>query len=380
MNTFAHPLVLVVDDQRESYDAVRLVAKGEGWNAEWIDCGEAALDFLKERIPDLVLLDVSLPGIDGLEVCRSIRQLPYGKNIPIVMITGWSHQEMLYKCFEAGADDFISKPLEHYELLPRARTQIISYRRLRDLRSAVERHETLIRILRKTISRSVPHELRTPLAGIAMPMELLLAEGEEMDWSTAKELLEVMNESVERLDRLVTRFSTYLEVETLRHRIDEGRNYPYVCEEIMLSDYVYRVARECAESHQRVDDLRLSGCPKDVRVKIFPFHFERALFELVDNACKFSPQGHPVSVTLEVEKDSVRLVISDRGKGIDEAQFSSAGAYVQFDRDYHEQQGSGLGLAIARGVADLYGGRLTLRRDDSEEIGSCIVFELPYGS
>ena len=113
--------ILVVDDDDALAEMIGLVLAQEGFNAVFCENGSRAFETFMRSTPDLVLLDLMLPGMNGIEVCQQIRR---SSNVPIIMLTAKSDTEDVVKGLEAGADDYIAKPFKHAELLARIRTRL----------------------------------------------------------------------------------------------------------------------------------------------------------------------------------------------------------------------------------------------------------------
>lgn len=113
--------ILVVDDDDALAEMIGLVLAQEGFNAVFCENGARAFETFMRSTPDLVLLDLMLPGMNGIEVCQQIRR---SSNVPIIMLTAKSDTEDVVKGLEAGADDYIAKPFKHAELLARIRTRL----------------------------------------------------------------------------------------------------------------------------------------------------------------------------------------------------------------------------------------------------------------
>jgi len=116
-----HPVVLVVDDDVALSEMLQIVLRQEGFETVWCGRGDRAVDAFRRNRPDVVLLDIMLPGGDGVEVCRTIRA---ESGVPIVMLTARSDTIDVVKGLEAGADDYVSKPFKVQELVARLRTRL----------------------------------------------------------------------------------------------------------------------------------------------------------------------------------------------------------------------------------------------------------------
>ena len=117
------PLILVVDDLAQNVRLLEAVLSPKGFRVAAASSGEQALDVLSKERPDVVVLDILMPGMDGYEVCRRIRQDPGTAFLPVIMITASGEEEKI-RAIEAGADDFVSKPFDQAELLARVRCLI----------------------------------------------------------------------------------------------------------------------------------------------------------------------------------------------------------------------------------------------------------------
>lgn len=116
--------ILLVDDKPENFDVVQVLLHGEGYELNYAASGQRALDRLEYYLPDVILMDAMMPEMDGLETCRQIKANPKWRNIPIIMVTALSSKQDLARCLDAGANDFISKPIDKTELRARVRSMV----------------------------------------------------------------------------------------------------------------------------------------------------------------------------------------------------------------------------------------------------------------
>jgi diguanylate cyclase len=127
--------ILVVDDEPTNFDAIEILLVQANYHLIYVDNGYGALSYLAEHQPDAVLLDVMMPGVDGIEVCRQIKANPIWKHIPVIMVTALNTKEDLAECLEAGADDYISKPVNGIELRSRIRSMLRLEKQYKDIQS-----------------------------------------------------------------------------------------------------------------------------------------------------------------------------------------------------------------------------------------------------
>lgn len=139
--------LLVCDDDSRVRGLLGRLLASHGFSVRTADCGEHALEEISHNTPDLLLLDVTMPGLSGFEVCRRIRKMPEGELLPIVLITGLPDADSRIRGLESGADEFVSKPFEHAVLLARIRALL----RVKHLTDQLERTENVIFTLARTV-------------------------------------------------------------------------------------------------------------------------------------------------------------------------------------------------------------------------------------
>ena len=162
--------ILVVDDEPLNFDVLEALLDGEGYELHYASSGQEALDGMAIFKPDLVLLDVMMPDLDGIEVCRRIKAIPEWQMVPIIMVTALSEKEDLARCLGEGANDFLSKPVNPLELRARVQSMLRIKQQYDIIKSLSQHQEATIGLLdsglkelRGNVVKSLPHELNTPL-------------------------------------------------------------------------------------------------------------------------------------------------------------------------------------------------------------------------
>ncbi|MBE9108936.1 EAL domain-containing protein [Nodosilinea sp. LEGE 07298] len=133
--------ILIVDDDPNNFDVIEALLDAQGYQLHYTSTGEAAIAALDALEPDLILLDVMMPGLDGFEICRRIKASPTWATLPVIMVTALSEKQDLARCFSAGANDFISKPINRLELIARVRSMLLlreQYRQLETFNAQLE--------------------------------------------------------------------------------------------------------------------------------------------------------------------------------------------------------------------------------------------------
>ena len=118
------PSILVIDDEPNNFDVIEALLNSPDYVLHYVADGKDAINQLDILQPDLILLDVMMPNTDGIEVCHLIKNMPLWESVPIIMVTALSSKQDLARCLEAGADDFISKPVSGLELRARVRSML----------------------------------------------------------------------------------------------------------------------------------------------------------------------------------------------------------------------------------------------------------------
>ena len=343
--------VLVIDDEPMTLDVVCYILETHGFRVVRADDGWMGLELARAEHPDLVLCDVVMPRLDGYAVLHTLRAEPETSAIPFILLTGEAGPAQRRRGMEAGADDYLSKPVAPQELLNAVRA------RLAKAEAFERRLDGELSQLRDSITRFFPHELLSPLTTILGFSGLLSHQGELLDRSEVKEAGDRIHAAALRLRRMAGNILMMAELD-LQDTAGTPRPPVRTEGEKVIGD----AARTAAERWGREEDLLL-----EIGELCLPWteaHLSKAVEELVDNACKFSPARTRVHVMLQPADAGIELVVADQGRGMTPEQVRGVGAYLQFDRREIEQQGSGLGLALVKRLTERAGGTLDIAPND----------------
>ena len=365
--------MLVVDDQSTHRAILAELVLGIDAAAEVVTCAEPAeaLARAEQGPADLVLVDYSMPGMDGIELVCRLRRLPGYAHVPIVMVTMHDARELRYAALDAGATDFLTKPLDVRECRARCRNLLALglQQRALERRSHAERAgraqlEEVNRDL-ASFAHTVSHDLRAPLRHIASYV------GRIADTAAVREDAEAL--------RLVARARAA--ALRLRAMVDEllriaqlGRR-PLQPARIDLERLVAELRDELAAGlGARRVEWRIGALPA---VHADPTLLRLALQNLLDNALKFSACRDPARVELSAElgPGRVTLCVRDNGVGFDSAQ--AAGLFDAFVRLHCEAEfpGTGVGLAHVKRIVERHGG--TVRAESQPGSGAAFFLVLP---
>ena len=370
--------ILAVDDNPANLEVLSDYLTEFGFTVLLKQDGGKALELLQRKLPDLILLDILMPGLDGFETCHRLKQNPDTKDIPVIFMSALTDTVDKIKGFELGAVDYITKPFQYEEVLARVKAHLTIQHLQRDLQrknhelqELLERERKIQEDLRLNLSITLPHELRTPLSTILGFAQLLMNQTALLEPAKIVRYAQGIYEGGERLHHLVENALLYANLKLLRYTPHEKRVWQSEMT-VEAMPLIMAIARKKAAKVRREDDLILELSPACIRIS--PDNFEKILFELLDNAFKFSEPGTPVGIKTTVNGHLCILSISDQGHGMTNEQIARIGAYMQFERKRHEQQGTGLGLIICYLLAQLEGGVLSIDSKIGQGTTVSIVF------
>lgn len=359
--------ILVIEDDNAIRDTVTDVLEFAGYSVLKAANGIAGLELAQLEVPDLILCDIMLPGLDGYGVKLALNNAPRASSVPFIFITARTTREDMRQAMTLGADDYLTKPFSSRELLDVVATRLARYEQI-----AVSR-VTDLEALREYINLTLPHELRTPLTSILGYLAMARDGVDTVDGDAMRGMLDQIERSSMRLHHLIERYMGYAQLRLASSNPELIAALREVGEEMPLGLVLRHVADGQAELMGRRADLEMDVQPGVTA--IVGEHFERLATVLLENAFKFSLPGTPVVITGLPQPPLYVITIRDRGRGMTAEQIRRVGANVQFERRTYEQQGVGLGLAIANQIVQIYGGSLAL--DSTPGEGTTARLTLP---
>jgi signal transduction histidine kinase len=368
--TVKEQTILIVDDEEQNRVLLEDLLSSHGYRVVTAADGAQGLAAVKAESPDLILLDVMMPGQDGFEVCRQVKADPATWFIPVVLVTALSEREDRIRGIEAGADDFLSKPIHRWELLTRTKS-LLRVKGLRDdLQTSYEQLKKLEE-LRDRLIHLLVHDLKGPLTSLLLGADLLIShEGdpvEEKHW----ELLRRMRQQIEYLTDMV---QSLLDIA----RMEEGQ-LPLRVEALEAGDLVGNAAAELGVLYASKGVSLHAQVPSGLP----PVHgdrrlLKRVLLNLLKNALDHTPVRGQVTVGVQPEStESLAIWVQDTGVGIPRAFHEKI--FEKFGqvevRETHERRGTGLGLTFCRLAVEAHGGRIWVESEEGK--GSRFAFTVP---
>lgn len=346
--------VLIVDDNSDIVRVMQRILAAEGYDISTAADGDAALKLARERAPDLILLDVMIPKIDGMQVCRELKKGPPTNGTMIILVTGRGSLEHLVQGFQAGADDYIPKPFHIPELLARTRSALRIKRLTDDL---AERNRQLMKSQKDLVQKEkmatigllasgIAHEFNNIMAGICGYAQLA-----RKDAKYRETLVDVAMTQTERAFELTRSLSA-----CNRANIDEARSNV----KAVAQGALCLVAKEVQNSGVQVT----AEVDASLAVKMSPGQLQEVILNLVINALQATGNENGRIVVRAMPSDRaamVRIEVSDNGIGIPEENLGRI-----FDPFFTtkgplgggSQPGTGLGLTVCYNLIQSHGGEI----------------------
>ncbi len=368
--------ILVVDDVQSNVLLLKALLGREGFNIVYAMNGAEALEKVKIEHPDLVLLDVMMPDMDGFEVAGRLKVEPEQAEIPIIFLTALNDSASVVKGFQLGANDFISKPFRREELLIRVEHQLslVDARRI-ILRQTEELRKTIAG--RDKLYSVIAHDLRSPMASIKMLCNtIMMSIDPKAVPKDVFEMLEMTNRTAEEVFSLLDNLLKWT-----KSQLGKLSNVPQSVDVVGLVEGVIEVFNPIAESKSIV--LALNSSVEFVNVIVDIEMIKSVVRNLLSNAIKFSHKDTTITIQVEIRNvpdssdQEVVITVCDKGCGIKEEDqpklLNEATHFTTFGTN--SEEGSGLGLLLCKDFVSKNHGKLWFT--SQEGVGSNFSFSLP---
>ncbi|HVI59493.1 MAG TPA: hybrid sensor histidine kinase/response regulator [Luteimonas sp.] len=353
--------ILVVDDQPANLRVVSALLSRHGYEVLTADSGEEALAIASEQAPDLMLLDMIMPGMDGFALLEQIKQRPELLRLPVVFLTAAHDRELLLRAFDTGAVDYVTKPFMPEELLARVNAHV-GLKQTRDRLERVARE-------RQELVNLVAHDLKNPLTSVLFASDILVNNGARPE--RIPRYLEMIHESARDALGYIKR---YLEAQATHVLARQG---PAEAAAPLPDVLVWLSQRYGLQLEGRGVQLRVQAPAQCSPVAIDALVLRQVTENLVSNAMKYAPESD-IEVSVRGSAPGFwQVVVEDRGPGI--PSMRQRDLFKPFSRlseaDPAQGMSSGLGLSLARQIVANAGGQLWY--EDREGGGARFVIELP---
>ncbi len=342
--------ILVVDDDKRNLVIMKHMLE-DSFEIKTAESGEKAWEIMSGFIPDIILLDIMMPGMDGYELSKKVKEDNQLRFVKIILVSGKSSLDSRLKGYEYGADDYITKPFETDELLAKIRV----YLNLK--------HFEEVDSLKNSFLSLISHETKTPISQILGYSELLLGtrlSDEQRAWIQV--IVQSAHLLLENSDKIL-----------LLSQLKKGmpiNKEPYPIKDILTSLIDNNDPRA---SNQKIS-FKLIGTGN------FEIHTDTQLFKkslqfIVDNALRFSPEGSIISINYKLKNELCQINISDQGSGITDNPVSKVFKEFAVNNILHHTEGLRISLAISKAIVEAHGGTLTAK--NNPDSGATFQFQIP---
>jgi two-component system, sensor histidine kinase and response regulator len=367
-------LILIVDDQPENLQILGNILGIYNYKKALANNGFEALEVAEKVRPDLILLDIMMPNMDGYEVCERLKLNPITADIPVIFLTAKSQDEDIIHGFEKGGVDYITKPFKQNELLVRIKTHI-------DLKKSHDlikfQNEALVKLNqdKSELMSITAHDLKNPLQVMVGFSKLLEENTEQFTSVEIKEIAKDIKDAGESMFRII---SDLLDL----NAVEEGA-VSFNLEKFNINDLIRSI----------IDQYRHAAKDKDISIELLrtpqlyiesdPGRIAQIFDNLISNALKFSPMGKKIFITTDLvtqehsRKKRVQVRVKDEGPGIAPEDFEKL--FVKFARlrakPTNNENSTRLGLSIVRKFTELLEGKVWCESEYGQ--GATFILELP---
>ena len=388
-----NPNILIVDDVLDNLKVLGNILKSEGYKVKAVLNGAMALQVTEKEKPDLILLDIMMPYMDGFEVCRRIKKNPLLNEVPIIFISSLNDTEDIVKAFSLGGADYITKPFKAEEVKARVNTHLNIYNQRKELqqqRQVLQQQRQVLQQQSKDLLELnatkdkffsiIAHDLRSPFNAFLGLTQIMADDLNNLSMSEMQEFSVIMRNSAYNLLRLL---------ENLLHwsRVEQGL-MPFEPEVVKLVTILDESIEIISTSARKKNIEIVKDISGDLTVFVDINIIQTIIRNLVSNAVKFTHTGGKISLSAKVKDNkTVEIAIKDSGIGMSPEMVENLFRLdVKSNRNGTDGEPStGLGLLLCKEFVEKHGGRLWVESEEQNlskgnKGGSTFYFTIPYNS
>jgi two-component system sensor histidine kinase/response regulator len=364
--------VLIVDDVVDNLHMLTDMLEAQGHEVRIAMSGREALDKINEKHPDLILLDIQMPGMTGYEVCEKVKAKKETQDIPVIFLSALQESADILKGFEVGGVDYVSKPFQFREVVARVQSQMAvsqQRRELEDLRARDQQQFRMIAGAKDTFFRAATHDLKNPLTGVMLYVQMLRTTPPQ----NQAELNNALNDIENSARKMQSLLSDILDLAQMQ--VGSVMNFI----ERPIQPILLKVMKNFdVLAREKNIQLFLKMPDDEIQMPVDGNYFERMIDNLVSNAIKYTPHDGQVSVQMHVGGDGLQIRVSDTGIGIPEDEIDKVfEAFYRVKKASHRKEnGTGLGLSIVAAIAEEHGGRIDVESVEGEGTSFTLCFPL----
>lgn len=363
------PEILVVDDMQANLRVLVTILENEGYKVRPVTNGQLALLVAEKEKPDLILLDIMMPGMDGFEVCRLLKEKPAFAEIPVIFISALTDTSNIVKAFSGGGVDYITKPFQVEEVTARVRTHLKLHQQKIELQEQKKEMQKLNSEKDKFFS-IISHDLRSPFNGLLGLSRMLVAE---LPYLSTEEIIPIavgLRNSATKVYELLDDLLEWVKIQRGVITFD-----PTLEELLPLAEQSIALFQETVKSK----NISITAdIPAGLKVYSDSRMLKTILRNLISNALKFTPPRGEIKISATVSPGrNVRISILDSGIGMKKEMITNL---FRLDvnttrKGTSEEPGTGLGLIISKELIEKHGGKLNIESVVGK--GSLFWFTLP---
>jgi len=371
--------ILIVDDEPNNLKVLYNLLIDNDFEVRAARDGKTALQAAQDDPPNLILLDIKMPEMDGYEVCERLKGDERTRDIPVIFISALNQTEDIIRAFTKGGVDYITKPFQFEEVKARVNTHLTIVHQREHVLMQQQQIEAMrqrdrdlfdqLTDMREQFVRSAAHDLKSPLSLIGGYASLMTKFEEVRSNPQLMECVDEIAVSCDEMLHLITSMLDYI-------RLQAAIGPSYVVTE--LGELVRQQARQQQQqANRREIELKVIAAATELIVNVDPKLIARVVDNLLTNAIKYSPEGTTVTIKMERSKGNAAVHISDQGKGIPEYDLQTIFQpfYRTSEAAQSEISGTGLGLSIVKEVVEQHYGRVQVESEIGK--GSTFSFYLP---
>jgi two-component system, sensor histidine kinase and response regulator len=363
------PTILIVDDNPNNIKVLAIILKQFNYKIVIAADGFGAVEMVDRVRPDLILLDIMMPGMDGYEACKIIKSKKENVNIPVLFLSALDEKESIVEGFEAGGVDYITKPFNKEELFSRIRTHL-DLKLARDEIEQSNNHLIELNSMKDKILSVIGHDLRDPVSSLKMTLDYL-GQANLKSCDDFLDYIETMSFTINEVFSLLENLLGWAKSQSGNVVIN-----PEIIKLFDLIQSVYRLQRSGIENKKL---FFKNSIDQDISVFADFNSLYTVIRNLISNAIKFTPKEGSIFLEAETRKSTVLIKIKDTGIGIPPENISKL-----FDSKKHfttygtnNESGSGLGLVLCKNFMEMNGGAIEVESEVGK--GTTFLITLPSG-
>jgi signal transduction histidine kinase len=355
------PNILIVDDVLDNLKVLSGILKDNGYKVRPVLNGQLALEVAENELPDLILLDIMMPGMDGYEVCRQLKLNPKLNEIPVIFISALNDTTDIVNAFNSGGVDYITKPFQEEEVSARVATHLkinLQNKELKELNATKDRFFSII-----------AHDLRGPIGSIMQISELIARKG-DVDEDTLYFFLESQKDLSKNTFQLLENLLNWA-----RSNTNQIEYYP----EMLEVNSIINASVGAVDYQANVKNISVTTtCPAQIQVYADENMVRFVIRNLLSNAVKYTPKGGAISISIATTvNDTVVVSIKDTGIGMPQKIMENL---FRIDASNYRpgtdgESSSGLGLLLCKEFAEKNGGMIWAESEEGK--GSVFSFSIP---